>query len=161
MQVASVNCLSDHVHQKATDATHERLRVSAITTAVIPKTTPAIYKEHDIFMQNDPDPCPLRFYSKFQYRKKSAAQRDYQLRLNDALRKYPESETLLRVKRNWDEGEYNDDWQKHEDMKANRKADVSFVFVFAVFCKEQKIDNIFLIAQSKKKEAPSPRCLSF
>ncbi|RUS20168.1 hypothetical protein BC937DRAFT_86238, partial [Endogone sp. FLAS-F59071] len=73
---------------------------------------------------NVQNPRPLTFFDRFQFRKKSIATRDYALSLDVALRRDPESETLLRTKRMWDAGEFNDDWSEHEDIKANRKRQV-------------------------------------
>ncbi|RUS17623.1 hypothetical protein BC937DRAFT_89708 [Endogone sp. FLAS-F59071] len=79
------------------------------------------HEERAKFLQNVQNPRPVTFFNRFPFRKKSTANRDYAFCLDIALRRDSESETLLRTKRMWDAGEFNDDWSEFEDIKANRK----------------------------------------
>ena len=85
------------------------------------------HEERVKFLQNLQNPRPLTFFNRFQFRQGSTATRSYALSLDEALRRDPDSETLLRTKRMWDAGEFNDEWSEYEDIKENRKVNVSFV----------------------------------
>ncbi|RUP42914.1 hypothetical protein BC936DRAFT_137912 [Jimgerdemannia flammicorona] len=79
------------------------------------------HEERVKFLQNVQNPRPLTFFNRFQFRQGSTATRSYALSLDEALRRDPDSETLLRTKRMWDAGEFNDEWSEYEDIKENRK----------------------------------------
>ncbi|CAG8725371.1 8248_t:CDS:2, partial [Racocetra fulgida] len=51
----------------------------------------------------------------------SNAHRDYELRLNQALQEAPDSKKLLVLQREWENGEYEDDWERYKDFKNDIK----------------------------------------
>ena len=61
------------------------------------------------------------------YRAIPTPDRDYRLRLNDALARECRSNKLLELKKKWETGEYDNDWSEYEERKADHKADVSFL----------------------------------
>ncbi|CAG8532821.1 23530_t:CDS:2 [Dentiscutata erythropus] len=75
------------------------------------------------FLLNHINPRPSNFYGRFNYRSRSNALRDYELRLSQVLQEAPQSEKLLSLKRSWENHEYDDDWACYEDEKNIRKAD--------------------------------------
>ncbi|CAG8700325.1 8542_t:CDS:2, partial [Acaulospora morrowiae] len=75
------------------------------------------------FLLNHRDPRPSNFYKRFNYRSRSNAHRDYELRLRQTLQETPQSEKLLNLKRGWERHEYDEDWARYEDEKIIRKAD--------------------------------------